>query len=141
MYKKTIKYTDYNGVEREEDFYFHLDQVELTDMELSVDGGLTAYISQLVKASNTRELVETLKMIINKSYGVKSPDGRRFMKKPEYLEEFMETPAYSILYMDLATNEEAAAEFINKVVPTNLSSSVNKASIEKLMADNKPATT
>jgi hypothetical protein len=80
-------------------------------------------------------------MIINKSYGVKSPDGRRFMKKPEYLEEFMETPAYSILYMDLATNEEAAAEFINKVVPTNLSSSVNRASVEKLMADNKPATT
>lgn len=141
MYKKTITYTDYNGIDRTEDFYFNLSEVELTDMQFSVEGGLTAMIDKLVEAKDMGSLINILKNIINKSYGIKSDDGRRFMKKPEYVEEFMETPAYGALYMELATDEQAAANFINKVIPSNLSAKIDKAKVEKLMADNTPATT
>lgn len=140
MYKKTITYTDYNGTERSEDFYFNLSEVELTDMNYSFEGGFVSAIKKLVDAKDTKALIDVLKDIINRSYGIKSDDGRRFIKKPEYLEEFMETPAYGVLYLELASNETAAAEFIKKVVPSNLSAQVDKATVEKLMADNKPTT-
>lgn len=140
MYKKTITYTDYNDVERTEDFYFNLSEVELTDMELSVKGGFKAMIDKLVEAQDTAALVNILKDIIVRSYGIKSEDGRRFIKKPEYTEEFMQTPAYGALYMELATNETAAAEFINKIVPSKLAAQA-KAKVGNLTAGNTPSVT
>lgn len=140
MYKKTITYTDYNDVERTENFYFNLSEVELTDMELSVKGGLKAMLDKLVETQDTAGIVNILKDIIIRSYGIKSEDGRRFIKKPEYTEEFMETPAYGALYMELATNETAAAEFINKIVPSKLAAQA-KAKVENLTAGNTPSVT
>lgn len=117
MLKKTIKYKDYNGVERTEDFYFNLTKAEIAEMEMSRTGGLANYINKIVAAEDQTQLVPLFKEVILKSYGVKSEDGRRFMKNPEIVAEFAETEAYSELFMELATNAEAAAAFINGVVP------------------------
>lgn len=117
MLKKTITYVDYNGVERTEDFYFDLNKAELMEMELSEDGGLSNLIQNIVQAKNMPSLIKLFKNLILKSYGVKSPDGRRFIKSDEISLEFTQTLAYEKLYMELATDEKAAADFVNAIVP------------------------
>lgn len=124
MIKETIKYMDFNGVEREEEHYFHLSEAEITEMELSVNGGLTTMIERIVKTEDTPSIAKIFKELILKSYGIKSIDGRRFMKeKPEggtYADEFKETGAYPVLYMKLATDSEAAARFVNGIIPADV---------------------
>lgn len=117
MYKRTMKYADFNGVEREEDFYFNLTQAELADWELGVTGGLSAMVEKISAAKDVPALAALFKELLLKSYGVKSPDGRRFMKTPEIRAEFEQTQAYSDLYMELASNDEAAIHFIERVIP------------------------
>ena len=117
MLKETRTYVDFDGVERTEDFYFNFTKAELLQMELSVKGGFHAYIEQIVKAKNETELIRLFKELLEKSYGVKSPDGRKFIKNAEVLEDFKHTEAYSDLFMLLATNEAAATEFVDGIVP------------------------
>lgn len=118
MLKKVIKYTDYNGVEREEAFYFNLSKAEVTEMELSQQGGLAEYITKIVAAKDSQAIVSTFKELILKAYGEKSDDGKRFIKSPELSTAFSQTEAYSELFMELATNAEAASSFVNGIVPT-----------------------
>ncbi len=120
MLKKTITYKDYNDVERTEDFYFNLSKAEAMEMELSITGGLTEMIRKIVAAQDTPTIIATFKQIILKAYGEKSPDGRRFIKSEELSKAFSETEAYSILYMELATDANAAAEFVNGIVPKDV---------------------
>ena len=117
MLKETITYTDYNGSERTEDFYFNLTKAEIMEMELSTTGGLSEMISRIVKAQDAPAIIKVFKDLILKAYGQKSADGKRFIKSKELSEEFAQTEAYSILFMRLATDAEAAAKFVNKIVP------------------------
>lgn len=117
MFKKTIEYTDFNGEARKEDFYFNLTKAELLEMQLSASGGLQGYLMRIIETKDMPKLVEIFKEIIMKSYGEKSLDGRQFIKNDEVRERFSCSPAYSELFMELATNEEAAAEFINNLLP------------------------
>lgn len=117
MLKKTIKYTDFNGTERTEDFYFNLTKAELTEMEMSQDGGLGKSIEKIVQAQKIPQIIEIFKNLIQKAYGVKSDDGRRFIKNETVLKDFTETEAYSVLFMELATDADAAAAFVNAIVP------------------------
>jgi len=119
MLKKTITYEDYNGVSRTEDFYFNLTAAEVTEMELSVDGGLVEQIDRIVKAKDHKQIVAAFKDIIMKAYGEKSPDGRRFIKNQELRDAFSQTEAYSQLFMELATDADAAAAFVNGIVPAS----------------------
>ena len=121
MLKMTIKYVDYNGVEREEDFYFDLSKAEITEMELSQDGGMSNLIQKIVNTKDMPSLIKIFKQLILKSYGEKSADGRRFIKSEQLSTEFTQTPAYSELFMELATDEKAAANFINSIVPQEVS--------------------
>lgn len=125
MIKKTMTYVDFNGVERKEDFYFHMTEAELMEWETSIDGGLSGAINKILELQDTKGLMNTFKMLITKSYGEKSPDGRRFIKSPELLESFIQTQAFSDLYMELATDDKAAAEFINGLIPKSLMDKVN----------------
>lgn len=118
MLKKTITYTDYNGNSRTEDFYFNLTEAEVTEMELSVNGGLTEMIKRIVAAQDSKQIVECFKDIILRAYGEKSPDGKRFIKTQEVKDGFAQTEAYSKLFMELATDDKAAAAFVNAIVPT-----------------------
>ena len=130
MLKKTIKYVDYNGVERSEDFYFNLSKAELTEMQLETEGGFDAYIKRIVNEKSTPALIKIFKDIILRSYGVKSDDGKRFVKSDKLREEFSQTEAYSELFMELASNADAASEFITAIIPAEISKSLPKE-IEK----------
>ena len=120
MLKKTIKYTDYDGNEREEDFYFNLSKAEITEMELSKEGGMSEYIKKISATQNAPELIKLFKEIITKSYGEKSLDGKRFIKNKELTEAFIQTEAYSELFVELASNADEAVKFINGIMPKNM---------------------
>ena len=117
MLKKTFTYTDYNGVERTEDHYFNLSKAELMEMELSTTGGLAEMINKIVAAQDAPQIVKLFKDLVLKAYGQKSADGRRFIKSKELADEFSQTEAYSQLFMELATDADAASKFVNGIVP------------------------
>lgn len=119
MLKKTFTYVDYNGVERTEDHYFNLTKAELMEMELSTTGGLAEMINNIVAAQDAPAIVKIFKDLVLKAYGKKSPDGRRFIKSQELIDEFAQTEAYSQLFMELATDADAAAKFVNGIVPAD----------------------
>lgn len=120
MLKKTIKYTDFDGNERTEDFYFHLTEAELSDWEFSIDGGLSELLKGIINSLDTKKTMDIFKQVIMKSYGKKSEDGRKFIKNEEILADFMSTQAYSDLYMELSSDSTKAAEFINGIIPKSL---------------------
>lgn len=124
MLKKTIKYTDYDGNEREEEFRFNLSEAELAEMELSVSGGLTQLVQNVIATKDVPKIMEMFKGLILKSYGEKSADGRRFIKSEELSTAFSQTEAYTVLFMELGTNAEKAAEFVNGIVPPSYSKKV-----------------
>lgn len=121
MLSKTITYVDYNGNERTETFNFNLTKAEMTEMELGVTGGLTTMLDNIVKAKDTPALVREFKKLVLKAYGVKSPDGKRFIKSEELSTEFSQTEAYSQIFMELATDADAASKFVNGIVPADVS--------------------
>lgn len=117
MLKKVISYVDYNDVEREETFYFNLSKSEVAEMELSMDGGLKSHIERIVETKDQVELLMLFKTMILKSYGEKSPDGKRFIKSEELSIAFSQTEAYSNLFMELASSTQATIDFVNGIVP------------------------
>ncbi len=133
MLKRTITYTDYNGVERTEDFYFNLNKAELMEMELGTEGGMADMISRIVSAQDTPSIIKIFKKLLLKAYGEKSPDGKRFIKSDELSDSFAQTEAYSILFMELATDADAASNFVNGIIPSD----VAKAASEEMK--NNPA--
>lgn len=136
MYIKTIKYPDYDGNMREEDFCFHLNDAEIAEMELSTEGGYDKWVARIAHTQNVPELIKLFKGLILMSYGEKSLDGKSFIKKDPNTgrplsEAFEQTAAYPVLFMELATNDEAAAEFVNKIIPQKASEAIAKAKAEK----------
>lgn len=117
MLKKSITYTDYNGTERTEDFYFNLSKAEIMEMEMGVDGGLVEMINKIVAAKSAPAIIDVFKTLILKAYGEKSADGKRFIKSEELATAFSQTEAYSVLFMELATDADEAAKFVNGIVP------------------------
>ena len=117
MLKKTITYTDYDGNERTEDYYFNLKKSEVMEMEMGTTGGMRKMLEKIVAEQDSKRIIETFKDIILRAYGEKSPDGKRFIKSQELADAFSQTEAYSELFMELATNAEAAAVFINGIIP------------------------
>ena len=117
MLKITKTYTDYNGNERTEDFWFNLSKAECVEMNLSTAGGLDAYLQKIVDTKDVPSLIKQFKDLVLKAYGEKSADGRRFMKNDEIRQAFAETEAYSMIFMDLVTDANAAVEFVNGIVP------------------------
>ena len=117
MLKKVIKYTDYNGVEREEAFYFNLTVAEVTVMQMSTSGGYSEMLNRIVESRDGATIMKTIEEFIMKSYGEKSPDGRQFIKSEALSTAFKQTPAYSELFIELVTNAKAAADFVNGVMP------------------------
>lgn len=117
MHKETITYEDWNGVERTEDFYFHLTEQELIKMDVLENNSLQDKIKRIIDAKDQKEILNLFERIVYESYGVKSDDGKRFTKSKEVKDAFVENPAYSIIYMKLATDSEAAEKFVREIVP------------------------
>ena len=120
MLVKNIKYVDFDGNERSADFYFNLTKAEVAEMEMSTEGGLTKMLEKIVAEQDSRRIIEIFKDLILRSYGEKSPDGKRFTKNKEIREAFSNTGAYSELFMSLATDAEKASAFVNGILPKNL---------------------
>lgn len=125
MIKKRITYTDYNGLERTEEFYFNLTHAEIAEMELTTEGGLLEMLQRIVDAKDQASIIANMKRIILSSYGKKTPDGKSFLKSPEIVAAFEHSEPYSILFMELATNDKAASEFIKGIIPKKTASSAN----------------
>ena len=132
MLKKTITYTDYNNNERTEDFYFNLTKAELMEMEMSTNGGLAEMINKIVASQDAPSIIKIFKELVLKAYGEKSLDGKRFIKNDDIREEFSQTEAYSQLFMELATDADAAAAFVNGIMPAGLSQEEAKKAIAEL---------
>ena len=128
MIKKTVPYTDFDGNQRTEEFWFNLTRAEMAELSLSMDGGYEKYIEQLSKSSNASEAIAVFKEVLLKAYGRKSLDGRKFEKSPEITADFVATQAYSDLYMELVMDPAKAAEFMNGVMG---------ADVQKMVAENE----
>lgn len=120
MLKKTVTYTDYNGVERTEDYYFNLSKAEILEMEMGTTGGLAEMIKKIVDAKDAPAIIRIFKDLVLKAYGEKSDDGKRFIKSKELSEAFSQTEAYSQIFMELATDADKGAEFVNGIVPGDM---------------------
>lgn len=120
MLKKTITYTDYDGNVRTEDFYFNLSKADVLEMELGVAGGMRQMLERIIQEKDNRRIVEAVKDFIGRSYGVKSPDGKHFVKNKENLEAFMSTEAYTELLLELLQDGDGASAFINGIFPQEL---------------------
>lgn len=120
MYNKTIEFENYDGEKRAMEVYCALTEAEVVELEVSWDGGLKAVLEQIINEHDQKRMVEMMKMLITKSYGKKSLDGNKFIKNQEVLDDFMQTPAYSELFMILSTDAEEAAKFVNGIIPKKL---------------------
>ena len=117
MHKETLTYEDFDGNQRTEDFYFNLTEAELTEMEMSLNGGLSQLLEKIIKEDDRKEIIKYFKKIVLESYGVKSLDGRSFMKSEDIRNEFASTKAYSDIFMKFASDDVAASTFINNIIP------------------------
>lgn len=133
MYQKKIKFTDFNGKEREQTFLFNLTKAELAELELSTEGGLEEYVRKIMEAQKTPEIAELFKKLILMAYGEKSDDGMRFIKKDpvrgKLADEFEQTDAYSEFYIELATNADSAVEFVNGILPAQIQEQLAKENV------------
>lgn len=127
MIKKTITFDDFNGDSRTESFYFNLTKAEIMEMEMGTQGGLTEMIQRIIETRNMPEIMKVFKELIIKSHGEKSADGRQFVKNKEITDAFVQTEAYSEIFMELATDSDKASEFVNGIIPKNLEKDLDKA--------------
>lgn len=135
MLKKTITYTDYNGVERKEDFYFNLSKAEIMEMELGTAGGFAEMIQKIIDAQDGPTIVKIFKDLVLKAYGEKSADGKRFIKSEEISKGFEQTEAYSNLFMELSTDAKAASDFINGIIPVDMQAAASQKAAELAAAN------
>jgi hypothetical protein len=129
MLTKKITYTDYNGTTRTEEFMFNLSKAELMEREMATTGGLENVLNSIIASNDQEQITNAFKQIILKSYGEVSEDGRKFIKVRNGVplaEEFSQSEAYSELFMELSTNADKAAEFVNGIIPKDLASEAAK---------------
>lgn len=132
MYQWKHEYVDYNGNKRNETFYFNFTKAEIQDLEFRTPGGIQNYLTSIINTMDGQKIADFFKILIQKSYGIKDPEGRRFIKSQEIVDSFVQTEAYSDLYMQLATDDKAAAEFFNGIFPK---ADVDAAKRQKEMAE------
>lgn len=128
MYKKTINYVDYDGNSKKKECWFNLNKAELLKLQMSVKGGYQGYVQRIIDAEDQPTLIELFEDLIKRSYGIKTPEGG-FAKPREAYEEFITTEAYSELFMELATDAEAASEFVNGIIPANLAQQLAESNV------------
>jgi hypothetical protein len=134
MYKKTITYVDFNGVEREEDFYFHLTEAEQLKLEFSENGGLSNILDSIIESDDIGRIMELFERLIRLSYGRRTDDGKNFIKKADYADEFIASEAWSNLFMEFLNEPDTASEFVNSIV-TKVAKDDDKKSIKALIKE------
>lgn len=121
MYAKELSYKDYDGETCVETFLFHLNEVELVDLEVgSGPKGMLDYLQRIQKAKDKAGAIDFIKKLIRMSYGIKSDDGKKFMKSDRIWEEFSASAAYPALFMTLMSSEIEMEAFVNGIVPADV---------------------
>jgi hypothetical protein len=126
LLKKSITFETFNDETVTEDHYFHLSKADLVELEVSHQGGMSGWIDRIVASQDGKELIDEFRKLILWAYGKKSDDGRRFIKTAELRDDFQSSPAYEALFMELVTDADAAAEFVNGIVPKGLGKDMEK---------------
>jgi hypothetical protein len=134
MLKRDISYEDFDGEKVTGTFYFNLSKSEIIELEVGYKEGLQETLTRIVKTNDRKRLIEEFKKIILLSYGERSEDGKRFVKNDELREAFSQTAAYDALFIELATDDEAAAVFIRGVIPKDFAQEIDKAEVLNLPA-------
>lgn len=132
MLKKTITFTNFDGEEISEEYYFHLTKAQLLEMNIGDD--LRSKLEQIIATKDAKQIILQFKEIILMSYGIRSPDGKTFIRNDALREEFSQTEAFSALFMELATNDDAASEFVTGIIPAGLDGELDKI-LERQKAD------
>lgn len=120
MLKKTITYEDFDGVTQKEDFYFHISKDEIIDLELSVEGGLSSALPEMIKKENPIEFMGIFRKLIRKAYGERSEDGKDFIKNDEISDKFMRSPAFDALLGELLASKKVTETFFIGMFPKDL---------------------
>ena len=118
MLKKTITFEGFDGTSYTEDFYFNLTKAEVVVLEASEKGGYGAALEKIAETKDPKAIISTFQDVIAKAYGEKSADGKRFVKSPELSLAFAQTEAYSVLFMEMVTDADAASKFMNGIIPS-----------------------
>ena len=126
MFKKKITYTDYNGQERTEDFYFNLSRSELIMLESTTPGGYAAMLQRIIDSKDQRQLMNEFTNLIKMSYGVKSEDGKHFIKNEEVVNDFLNSAAFDQMFLEFFTEENAASDFANGVLPSSMNNDIDR---------------
>lgn len=134
MLKLPITYTNFNGEELTEDFYFNLTTAELAEMELGANGTFQEKLQSVIDSNDGQLIIDTFKDLVNRTYGEKSDDGKRFVKDKSLSAAFEFTAAYDIFFMRLVTDAGFAADFVNSVMPNDLSRQVKASQAEEARA-------
>ena len=139
MFKKTITYTNFNGEEITEDFFFNLSKSEIAKSNFSTAGGIENLLRKLVNEKNIQSLSDLFTDFIGRSYGIRSDDGKFFRKSPEIRADFENSAAYDTLYMELLTSPESAVEFLKGVLPSDLTKDIENNDEIKALIDQAKA--
>lgn len=133
MLKHTITYKDFNDEEVTEDLYFNITETELIELEVEHKEGLQEWVRAIIAAKDRKTMIAEFQRIILLAYGEKSPDGKSFIKNDDLREKFKQTAAYNALFVQLATEEDAAATFIQGVVPKDIGSKIDIEEAKKVL--------
>lgn len=134
MLKRKIDYEDFEGEKQSEIFYFNLTKAELIELTFEDNEDFGTMLKRIINTKNNAELIKRFKQIILMAYGVKSDDGKRFIKNDQLREEFSQTAAYDVLFMELATNDEVAYQFLTGLLPRDLADTINKEDLKQKTA-------
>lgn len=120
MLRKEVEYKDFDGNDRKDVLWFHLNEVEITEMDLETSGGLVKYMESIIDKNDVNQLITIFKDLLIRSYGERSMDGKHFYKDDKIRNEFVSSAAYPVLYMEMVSDADKAVEFINGIVPSNI---------------------
>lgn len=133
MLKRDITYEDYDGQTVTETFYFNITKSELVELEVSHKKGFAEAMQDIIKANDNKTLIAEFKKLVLLAHGVKSDDGKRFIKSDESRTEFSQTAAYNALFMEIATDDDAAVEFIQGILPKDMTTGPNGETFKELV--------
>lgn len=127
MLVKKIKYEDFRGETREDEFLFNMNKAEVF-MWLTCNGGYTLdeLLRKLQKDARGKDIMQIFESLILQAYGEISVDGLRFEKSEELSKKFKETNAYAELFVELVTDAKKAGEFITEIIPKNIADEIDK---------------
>jgi hypothetical protein len=120
MLRKEVEYKDFDGNDRKDVLWFHLNEVEITEMDLETSGGLVKYMESIIDTNDVNQLITIFKDLLIRSYGERSMDGKHFYKDDKIRNEFVSSAAYPVLYMEMVSDADKTVEFINGIVPSNI---------------------